>query len=50
LLQKHERSEVYCLNFVKVVDVLQLLDRVADSLAMCLGCHGNCCNWYSAAL
>ena len=19
-------------------------------LAMCLGCHGNCCSWYSAAL
>jgi len=41
LLQKHERSEVYCLNFVEVADV-QLL--WIESLAMCLGCHGNCCS------
>jgi len=34
LLQKDERSEVYCLNFVEVVDVLQLLQM--ESLAMCL--------------
>jgi len=49
LLQKHERSEVYYLNFVEVADV-QLLQN--ELLAMCLGCHGNCCScsWYSAAL
>jgi len=48
LLQKHERSEVYCL-IVEVADIsLQLLP--IESLAMCLGCHGNCCSWYSAAL
>jgi len=41
LLQKHERSEVYCLNFVEVVDI-HLLQM--ESLAMCLGCHGNCCS------
>ena len=46
-MQKHKRSEVYCLNFVEVADI-QLL-RI-EWLAMCLGCHGNCCSWYSAAL
>jgi len=46
LLQKHECSEVYCLNCVEVADI-QLLG--IESLAMCLGCHGNCCTWYSAA-
>jgi len=47
LQQKHERSELYCLNFVEVADV-QLL-RI-EFMAMCLGCHGNCCSWYSVAL
>jgi len=47
LLQKNERSEVYCLTFVEVADV-QLLG--IQSLAMCLCCHGNCCSWYSAVL
>jgi len=48
LLQKHERSEVYSLNFVEAADIQLLL---IESLAiMSLGCHGNCCNWYSAAL
>jgi len=46
-MQKHEHSEVYYLNFVEVADV-QLL-RI-ESLAMCLGCHDNCCSWYSAVL
>jgi len=41
LLQKHKRSEIYCLNFDEVADV-QLLQM--KSLAMCLGCHGNCCS------
>jgi len=47
LLQKHESSEVYCLNFVEAADI-QLLP--IELLAMCLRCHGNCCSWYSAAL
>ena len=47
VLQKHKNCEVCCLNFVEVVDI-QLL-RI-QLLAMCLGCHGNCCSWYSAAL
>jgi len=47
LLQKYEHSEDYCLNFVEVADV-QLL--WIQSLAMCLGCHGNCYSRYSAAL
>jgi len=44
---KHECSKVYCLNFAEVADVQLLLIK---SLAMCLGCHSNCCSWYSAVL
>ena len=47
LLQKHAQSEVYWLNFVEVADI-QLLQ--IELLAMCLGCHGSRCSWYTAAL
>jgi len=33
LLQKHERSEVYCLNFVEVADVRWLCALVAMATA-----------------